>query len=108
MLIKGSGVRSRLALAAREAESEAERVVLVASMFLDAIAPHWAPKDPADVILPPDGGDSDSEPERVLRDRGSRYSEQQKKRALYMLLSRSQPSAEQQLWLITVVDSFLR
>ena len=106
-LIEGSGVRSRLALAAREADSEADRLALVSSLFGDAIAPHWAPKQPADVIVPPDG-DSDSEPERVLRDRGGRYSEQQKKRALYMLLSRSQPSAEQQLWLITVVDSFLR
>ncbi|HET7705253.1 MAG TPA: hypothetical protein VFM36_04145 [Thermoanaerobaculia bacterium] len=106
-LIEGSGVRSRLALAARDADSEEDRLALVSSLFGDAIAPHWAPKQPADVILPPDG-DSDSEPERVLRDRGGRYNEQQKKRALYMLLSRSQPSAEQQLWLITVVDSFLQ
>ncbi|MGZ8868795.1 MAG: hypothetical protein ACXW2P_10660 [Thermoanaerobaculia bacterium] len=106
-LIEGSGVRSRLALAAREAESEEQRLALVSSLFGDAIAPHWAPQKPGDVILRPEG-DSDSEPERVLRDRGGRYSDEQKKRALYMLLSRSQPSAEQQLWLITVVDSFLR
>jgi hypothetical protein len=106
-LIEGSGVRSRLALAARDADSEEDRLALVSSLFGDAIAPHWAPQKPADVILTPDG-DPDSEPERVLRDRGGRYSEQQKKRALYMLLSRSQPSAEQQLWLITVVDSFLQ
>jgi hypothetical protein len=106
-LIEGSGVRSRLALAAREAQSEQERLALVSSLFGDAIAPHWAPQEPGDVILRPDG-DADSEPERVLRDRGGRYSDQQKKRALYMLLSRSEPSAEQQLWLITVVDSFLR
>jgi len=107
MLIEASGVRSVLGLAAREAESEGERLALVSALFGEAIAPHWAPKDPAEVILPPDG-DSDSEPERVLRDRGSRYTEQQKKRALYTLLSRSQPSAEQLLWLITVVESFLR
>jgi hypothetical protein len=107
MLIEGSGVRSRLAVAAREADSEADRLALVSLLFGDAIASHWAPKEPGDVVVPPDG-DSDSEPERVLRDRGSRYSEEQKKRALYVLLSRSQPSAEQQLWLITVVDSFLR
>ena len=88
-------------------ETEEERLALVSSLFGEAIAPHWAPQQPADVILTPDG-DPDSEPERVLRDRGGRYSEQQKKRALYMLLSRSQPSAEQQLWLITVVDSFLQ
>lgn len=106
-LIEGSGVRSRLALAAREAESEQQRLALVSALFGEAIAPHWAPQKPGDVILPANG-DADSEPERVLRDRGGRYSEQQKKRALYMLLSRSQPSAEQQLWLITVVDSFLR
>ncbi len=106
-LIEGSGVRSRLALAARDADSEEDRLALVSSLFGDAIAPHWAPRKPADVILTPDG-DPDSEPERVLRDRGGRYNEQQKKRALYMLLSRSQPSAEQQLWLITVVDSFLQ
>ncbi|HUP48676.1 MAG TPA: hypothetical protein VNA04_07785 [Thermoanaerobaculia bacterium] len=106
-LIEGSGVRSRLAAAARAAESEEDRLALVSSLFGDSIAPHWSPTRPADVILPADR-DVDSEPERVLRDSGGRYTEQQKKRALYTLLSRAQPSAEQQLWLITVVDSFLR
>lgn len=106
-LIEGSGVKSRVAAAARDAQSEADRLALVSALFGDEVAARWAPQQVTDVVLAPDR-DIDSEPERVLRDRGGRYSEQQKKRALYTLLSRSQPSAEQQLWLITVVDSFLR
>jgi len=59
------------------------------------------------VILPP-MADSDADPERVLRDTTNHFSDQQKRRALYVLLARSQPTEEQQLWLSTIVDGLLQ
>jgi hypothetical protein len=106
-LIEGSGSKSRLASAARGAQSEADRIALIRKLFGDSIAPEWAPKDATDVVLQPNA-ETDSEPERVLRDSSGRFNEQQKKRALYVLLARSQPTDQQQLWLVTVVDSFLQ
>src|SRR5712691_10843782 len=106
-LIEGAGSHSRLAFAARTAQSESDRLALVTKLFGSSIAPEWAPKDAIDVVLQPNA-DVDSEPERVLRDTSGRFTDQQKKRALYVLLARSQPTDEQQLWLITVLDSFLR
>ncbi|HSP17619.1 MAG TPA: hypothetical protein VLV78_22935 [Thermoanaerobaculia bacterium] len=106
-LIEGSGSKSRLASAARAAQTESDRIALVTKLFGDTIATEWAPKDATDVVLQPNA-DTDSEPERVLRDSSGRFNEQQKKRALYVLLARSQPTDQQQLWLVTVVDSFLQ
>ena len=105
-LIQGSGARSRLAAAARNARTEDERLVLVARLFSSEMGTHWAPKDATDVILPPQPPDFD--PEKILRDSTSLFNDQQKKRALYSLLAHSQPTEEQQLWLITVIDSFLQ
>ena len=105
-LIEGSGVKSRLASAARAAQSETERLALVSRLFGSAITKPWAPSDASEVVL--ESTPVDSDPERVLRDTGGRFDQEQKRRALYVLLARSQPTEEQQLWLITVVDSFLR
>ncbi len=104
-LIQGSGARSRLATAARSAREESERLALVAKLFGSDMPPHWAPKDAADVVLSPM---PEMDPEKVLRDSSGKFSDQQKKHALYFLLARSQPTEDQQLWLSTVVDSFLR
>lgn len=106
-LIEGSGSKSRLASAARSAQTETDRLALVTKLFGDSIAPEWAPKDASDVVLKPNT-EVDAEPERVLRDSSGHFNNQQKKRALYVLLARSQPTDEQQLWLVTVVESFLR
>ena len=106
-LIEGSGERSRVAAAVRAARSEADHVALAEKLFGSSMSRHWAPKDAADVVLPAPA-DADVEPERILRDPTGRYDEQQKKRALYDMLAKSQPTDEQQLWLVTVVDSLLR
>jgi hypothetical protein len=58
-------------------------------------------------VLKPDAV-VDADPERVLRDSSGKFSEQTKRRALYVLLARSQPTDDQQVWLVSVVDSFLR
>ena len=105
-LIEGSGARSRLAAAARDAKSEPERLGLVAKLFGSDVPPHWAPKDAADVVF--DTHDVDGDPERVLRDSGGKFADAQKRHALYVLLARTQPTEEQQLWLSTVVEGFLQ
>lgn len=107
LLIEGSGVRSRLATAARGAQSEAERMAVVAHLFGDDIRPHWAPSDAADVIFEV-RGDIASEPERVLRDSSGKFTTTDKKHALYTLLARAQPTEEQRLWLTTVIEGFLQ
>lgn len=107
LLIEGSGNRSRLAAAARDAESEAERLALIGKLFGDAITPHWAPQDAADVILEIEA-DILAAPEGALRDTTGKFSAEQKKRALYLVLAQTQPTEDQRLWLSTVVEGFLR
>lgn len=107
LLIEGSGTRSRLANAARDAETEAERLALIGKLFGEEIKPHWAPQDAADVILEIEA-DIAAAPERALRDTTGRFSADQKKRALYLVLAQTQPTEDQRLWLSTVVEGFLR
>jgi hypothetical protein len=106
-LIEGSGARSRLADFARTAKTEDERVAFAAKLFGDDVKPHWAPGDAKDVVIEP-RADVDSDPERALRDNSGRFNLQQRKRALYVLLARTQPTEQQQLWLTTVADTFLQ
>lgn len=106
-LIAGSGTRSRFATSLREVTSEADRLALVAKLFGSDMPKHWAPADAKDVILDA-RPDVESDPERVLRDAGGRWSPQQKRRALYVILARTQPTEEQQLWLGSVIDAFLQ
>lgn len=101
-LILGAGTRSRLAADAGAAKSEPERVAFVSKLFGNDIAPHWAAKEATDVII--EGAPED--PEKVLRDR--QVDDQQRRRALYFLLARSQPTEEQQLWLSTLIDGLLQ
>lgn len=105
-LIQGSGTRSRLATAARNAKDESERLALVAKLFGSDVPAHWAPKDAADVVL--DTHEVDADPERVLQDSSGKFGDDQKRHALYALLARTQPTEEQQLWLTTVIDTLLQ
>ena len=103
-LIQGSGAKSKLATAARNAKSEPERLGLVAKLFGSDVPAHWAPKDAKDVIV--DMHDVDAE--RILRDSSGKVTDAQKRHALYAMLARTQPTEEQQLWLTTVVEAFLQ
>lgn len=107
LLIEGSGMRSRLAAAARAAQSEEARLALMGRLFGDDVAPHWAPKDAADVVFEIES-EIAAAPERVLRDTTGRFSSQQKKRALYLVLAQTQPTEDQRLWLSAVVEGFLK
>lgn len=106
-LIAGSGARSRLAAAVRGATSESERLALVAKLFGNDMPKHWAPQDAKDVVLDA-RPDVENDPEKALRDAGGKWSPQQKRRALYVVLARTQPTEEQQLWLGSVIDAFLQ
>ena len=58
-----------------------------------------------------DWGDLDThdiDAERILRDSSGKFADAQKRRALYVMLARSQPTEEQLLWLTTVVEGFLQ
>jgi hypothetical protein len=107
LLIEGSGMRSRLATAARDAQTEAQRLALVARLFGDSVKPHWAPSDATDVVFDVESSVR-SEPERALRDSTGRFTSEQKKRALYLVLAQTQPTEDQRLWLSTVVEGLLR
>jgi hypothetical protein len=107
LLIEGSGMRSSLAAAARDAQTEAQRLALVARLFGDSMKPHWAPSDASDVVFEVETSVA-SEPERALRDSTGRFTSDQKKRALYLILAQTQPTEDQRLWLSTVVEGFLR
>lgn len=107
LLIEGSGMRSSLAAAARDAQTEAQRLALVARLFGDSVKPHWAPSDASEVVFEIESSVA-SEPERALRDSTGRFTSDQKKRALYLVLAQTQPTEDQRLWLSTVVENFLR
>lgn len=107
LLIEGSGMRSRLATAARDTRTEAERLALVARLFGDSVKPHWAPGDARDVVFEIETSVA-SDPEAALRDSTGRFTSDQKKRALYVVLAQMQPTEEQRLWLSTIVEGFLR
>lgn len=102
-VIEAAGPRSRIAAAARKAQTEADRLTLVNRLFGDHIAPHWAPSDPTQIVIEPVGAD----PERVLRDTTGQFSDTQKRHALYAFLGQTTPTNEQRLWLTNVVDSLL-
>ena len=101
-IIVGSGARSRLVAAANGAKKESERLAVVSKLFGSDIAPHWAPKDAADVIFDP----GITDPERVLRDATS--SDQEKRHALYVLLATSSSTEQQQMWLTSVIEALLK
>jgi hypothetical protein len=105
LLIEGSGMRSRLANAARDAVEERDRLALIARLFGDDVRPHWAPGNADEVVLEFDRKIAD-EPERVLRD--STASASDKKHALYLVLAKTQPTEDQLLWLASLIEGFLR
>lgn len=107
LLIEGSGMRGRLASAARATENESDRLALIAKLFGEEVKRHWAPRDARDVVFDVEESVA-AAPERVLRDSGGKYTTAQKQHALYLVLASTQPSEDQRLWLSAVVEEFLR
>lgn len=107
LLIEGSGMRSRLATAARDAREETARLALIARLFGENVKPHWAPHDAADVIFEIEP-EIVADPERALRDTTGAFTTDQKKRALYLVLAQTETTEDKRLWLGSVVEEFLR
>jgi hypothetical protein len=101
-IIVGSGARSRLVAAANAAKRESDRLTIIAKLFGSDAPQHWAPKEAADVIFDP----GVSDPEHVLRDNAA--SDQQRRHALFALLTTSSPTEQQQLWLNSVIEALLK
>lgn len=106
-LILGSGADSRIAKESRGSGADAERLALVTKLFGPDVAAHWMPKVTTDVLVPP-SPQVDTNPEKVLRDSSGQSTDAQKRRALYVLLTRAPITEEQQLWLIPMVERFLQ
>jgi len=99
-LIESAGATSHLALAARAARNESDRLALVAKLFGSDMPAHWAPRDARDVVV-----DLVAEPEKVLRN--PQASADEKRHALYAFLATSTPTDEQQTWLGSVIEALL-
>jgi hypothetical protein len=99
-LIESAGATSRLALAARAARNESDRLALVAKLFGSDMPAHWAPRDARDVVV-----DLVAEPEKVLRN--PQASADDKRHALYAFLATSTPTDEQQTWLASAIEALL-
>lgn len=102
-----TGPKSRLSTMAAAAHDEPTRLALAKKLFGPAMQAHWAPADARNAIIefPPDVVNDAT---AVLRDPADRYTDAQRRLALYYLLARN-PSlvANQQLWIAEIIDGFL-
>lgn len=104
-VIDSGGSRSRLAMLARGAKGPDGRLRFVERVFGSEIRSHWAPQDAKEIILAP-RPEVDSDPIAVLRDATGRFSDVQRRYALYMLLARSQELSEaQKAWLAELLEA---
>lgn len=102
-----AGPTSRLSTMAAAAKDESSRIALATKLFGPTMQTHWGPADAKNAIVefPPDIA---NDPTAVLRDPADRYTDAQRRLALYYLLAKS-PSlvANQQLWIAEIIDGFL-
>lgn len=102
-LIRASGQDSRLSMAVRAAVEERQRLEIASRLFGDRVARHWAPVDPADIVVE---GAGTTDPERLLSDPAADLEAQ--RQAMYALLSRAPLTEQQQGRLVSVIDRFLQ
>lgn len=103
-LIETAGPSSRLARANRDRVADADRLRLVAELFGETVAAHWAPADPGtmDIAIP---AAIDGDPLAVLRDTGGKFDTDQRKLALYRLLAGDANLTEsQEVWLASMIE----
>ncbi|MCM2315288.1 MAG: hypothetical protein NDJ92_09085 [Thermoanaerobaculia bacterium] len=107
LVVETAGSRSALAAAFRDADDEAARLALVSKLFGDAAVAHWAPADAKDVVfdIP---AELTGDPMAVLNEATGKYSLEQRRQALYHLLTQaSNLTSSQLLWLSDLMTSFL-
>jgi hypothetical protein len=102
-----AGPTSRLSTIMAAAKDEPSRIALATKLFGPTMQTHWAPADAKNAIVefPPD---IVNDATAVLRDPADRYTDAQRRLALYYLLAKN-PSlvANQQLWIAEIIDGFL-
>ncbi|MGA7613843.1 MAG: hypothetical protein WBX15_01565 [Thermoanaerobaculia bacterium] len=103
-----AGARSRLARMSGAARDETSRLQLVSALFGADVASHWAVGDANDIVIEWPSNVAD-DPIAVLRDSTGRYTAEQRKAAMYLVLARN-PSltASQQSWLANLIDESLQ
>ena len=107
LVVETAGSRSELAAAFRDADDEAARLALVSKLFGEAATAHWAPADAKDVVfdIP---AELTGDPMAVLNEATGKYSLEQRRQALYHLLTQSSNlTSSQLLWLSDLMASFL-
>lgn len=103
-LIETAGPSSRLARANLQRVEEPERLRLVAELFGDTVAAHWAPADPAAMSIPIPAA-IEGDPLAVLRDTGGTYDAGSRKLALYSFLAGDTNLTEsQEVWLASLIE----
>lgn len=102
---ESGGERSRLAEAMRNASNDTDRSGLIERLFGPLVAQHWAPASPKDmgVPVPPT---INGDPVAVLRDTSGRFTEDERKIALFSLMATSSDLTEtEEIWLAGILDS---
>ncbi|MHB0969099.1 MAG: hypothetical protein ACYC7A_00690 [Thermoanaerobaculia bacterium] len=102
-----AGPTSRLSSMMAAAKEEPSRIALATKLFGPTMQTHWAPADARNAIVefPPETANDAT---AVVRDPADRYTDAQRRLALYYLLAKN-PSlvANQQLWIAEIIDGFL-
>ncbi len=107
LIVETAGSRSALAASFNAADAEPARLELAGKLFGESVKSHWAPADAKDVVVDIPA-ELTGDPFAVLRDVTGKYAGEQRRQALYHLLSRtSNLTSSQLLSLADVMQSFL-
>ena len=107
MVVETAGSRSALSTAFADVNDEASRLAIVAKLFGEPAAQHWAPTDAKDVVFDVPA-ELTGDPQAIVNDATGKYTLEQRKSALYHLLARTANlTSSQLLWLSNVMQSFL-
>jgi hypothetical protein len=106
-LAQTAGPRSQLSRRLGTAADESSRLRLVRDLFGGEVVPHWAPNELTRLRFeqPPE---ISTDPAAVLRDTTNRFAREQRRNALFILLSRSALlSDSEEIWLTDVIHSVI-
>jgi hypothetical protein len=106
-VIESGGGRSRLSSRSKAAKSDSERLALIRALFGELVATHWAPQKVSDMVftLP---AEVNRDPVAVLRDTSGKFTNDQKRIALFAQLARSASLTDsEEIWLSGIADANL-
>lgn len=107
IIVLAAGTSSPLASAFRALDTDEQRSALMGRLFGPTVQSHWVPADARDVIIEIPN-ELTGDPVAVLRESTGRYTEDQRKVALYYFLGRTPNlTPSQELWIADIMSSFL-